>query len=304
MKRADLQKYKYIIAYGIGQNYFHFRNRLSDISFDYVMDQRWEESKELFFDGISIIRRKDVERLDNYLIVVFPSNESIVSTVKKNYSGDVCHIFELEKLSSYVTGAQLCEKMFEDIYVDIMGNAIYYDSSIPKGIRIRFFGSNNIIKFGKNLCITNLNIYCGNNGYLEIDESATIVDAEIHVSDGRIVIGEDCMLSKGIRIRNNDNHHIFDRATGKRINNNTDVVIGNQVWIGYGVVLLPGAQIGDGSVVGENAVTSSQFPDHVIIAGSPAKVIRENICWSRDNTFYFNRDSLDECIDQNAKKYM
>lgn len=112
------------------------------------------------------------------------------------------------------------------------------------------------------------------------------------------------MLAHNVRIRNHDDHHIFDKNTGIRINYSRDIDIGKQVCIREGVSLLPGARIGCGSIVGENAVTSSKFPDHVIIAGSPAKVIRENICWSRDNTFYFNRDSLDECLDQNAKKYL
>lgn len=76
------------------------------------------------------------------------------------------------------------------------------------------------------------------------------------------------------------------------------------MWIGHGVVLLVGANIGDGSVVGENAITSSIFPVHVIIAGSPAKVIRENVCWSRECTVYYDRERLEDFIDQNAMKYI
>lgn len=48
----------------------------------------------------------------------------------------------------------------------------------------------------------------------------------------KVKIGDDCMFSKGIQIRNNDNHHIFDLSTGKRINKNTDVIIGNQCGLG------------------------------------------------------------------------
>lgn len=42
----------------------------------------------------------------------------------------------------------------------------------------------------------------------------------------------------------------------------------------------------------------------IFIASSPAKVIRENVCWSRDYTVYFERERLDDCIDQNMKKYI
>lgn len=73
---------------------------------------------------------------------------------------------------------------------------------------------------------------------------------------------------------------------------------------GYEVVLLAGACIGVGSSVGARAITSSRFGDHVMIAGCPAKVIHENVCWSRDNTGFLSRSRLEECIEQKALKYM
>ena len=68
--------------------------------------------------------------------------------------------------------------------------------------------------------------------------------------------------------------------------------------------MLGGAQIGTGSVIGSNAVTSSQFGKHQIIVGAPAKVIRENIIWSRDFTRDFNRAPFGECIDKMALEYL
>ena len=73
--------------------------------------------------------------------------------------------------------------------------------------------------------------------------------------------------------------------------------------MGYKTFLLAGAHIGTGSIVGAGAVTSSGFGDHVLLAGCPTKVIRENVCWSRDDTAYFQRRCLEECMDQNALKY-
>lgn len=79
--------------------------------------------------------------------------------------------------------------------------------------------------------------------------------------------------------------------------------IGNHVWLCHGVTLLGSASIGDNSVVGTMAVTSSVFPKEVIIAGNPAKIIREQVCWSKDNTNFFNRDFLDECMAREAVEY-
>ncbi|MEE1055907.1 MAG: acyltransferase [Acutalibacteraceae bacterium] len=51
-------------------------------------------------------------------------------------------------------------------------------------------------------------------------------------------------------------------------------VIGDDVWIGHRVIILPGARIGNGCVIGAGAVVSGNIPDYSIAAGVPAKVIR------------------------------
>ena len=53
------------------------------------------------------------------------------------------------------------------------------------------------------------------------------------------------------------------------------VTIGNNVWIGDGVCIMPGVTIGDGVIIGANAVVTHSFPANVVIAGCPAKIIRE-----------------------------
>lgn len=53
-----------------------------------------------------------------------------------------------------------------------------------------------------------------------------------------------------------------------------DVVIGNDVWIGYGAILLAGVTIGDGAIIGAGAVVTKDVPAYSIIGGVPAKLIR------------------------------
>ena len=71
--------------------------------------------------------------------------------------------------------------------------------------------------------------------------------------------------------------HIIDRTDipmgqqGMRI---AEVVIGNDVWIGMRVIIMPGIKIGDGAVIGAGAVVTKDVPDFAIVGGVPAKIIK------------------------------
>ena len=54
-----------------------------------------------------------------------------------------------------------------------------------------------------------------------------------------------------------------------------DTVVGNDVWIGQNVTVLPGVHIGDGAIVGANSVVSKDVPPYHIVGGNPAKIIRK-----------------------------
>ena len=56
--------------------------------------------------------------------------------------------------------------------------------------------------------------------------------------------------------------------------NKGDTVIGNDVWIGYEAVIMPGVKIGDGAVIGTRAVVTKDVPPYTIVGGVPAKPIR------------------------------
>jgi tetrahydrodipicolinate N-succinyltransferase len=52
------------------------------------------------------------------------------------------------------------------------------------------------------------------------------------------------------------------------------ITIGNDVWIGYRAIMLPGIEIGDGAVIGAGAIVTKDVPRYAVVGGSPAKLIR------------------------------
>ena len=57
--------------------------------------------------------------------------------------------------------------------------------------------------------------------------------------------------------------------------NKGDIVVGNDVWIGYEAVILSGVTIGDGAIIGARAVVTKDVPPYTIVAGVPARPIRK-----------------------------
>ena len=69
-------------------------------------------------------------------------------------------------------------------------------------------------------------------------------------------IGGGCMFSDGMGVRNSDSHGIYDMKTKRRINFSENIEIGNHVWLGMGVSVLPGVTIADGCIVGMKSVVT------------------------------------------------
>ena len=86
------------------------------------------------------------------------------------------------------------------------------------------------------------------------------------------------MIARGVKIYDTDYHKILDRD-GNVLNEDKDIIINNHVWIGVNAIILKGVTIGEGSIVAAGAVVTKDVPAGCLVAGNPAKVIRENVIW-------------------------
>lgn len=104
----------------------------------------------------------------------------------------------------------------------------------------------------------------------------------VHLSSmEKIIIGNNVLMASHIYI--SDNSHGFykgDNQTApnippiKRTYKIAPVIIGNNVWIGEGCVIMPGVTIGDGAIIGANSTVTKNIPENSIAVGQPAKVIK------------------------------
>lgn len=147
---------------------------------------------------------------------------------------------------------------------------------------IHFSGDHSLVEIGAHNVINKIQLNMGSHSQFITGAHCTIQSARVTAQGGSIQIGHDCMFSHEIELWQTDTHPIFDLQSGVRLNKDKNIKIGNHVWLGLNATLLGGADIGQGSIVGAKSVTSSRFPQHVIIAGNPARVVREDAEWTRD----------------------
>jgi acetyltransferase-like isoleucine patch superfamily enzyme len=142
-------------------------------------------------------------------------------------------------------------------------------------IRINRPGSRTRLALGRGVLL-----YEGVHFFLEAD------GAEIEVGDRTYVnrraeilarqgvrIGADCAIAWDVMISDTDYHSIDDRPDTSRVE------IGDGVWIGAGAKVLKGVTVGPGAAVAAGAVVTRDVPPRTLVAGVPARVVREGIAW-------------------------
>lgn len=112
-----------------------------------------------------------------------------------------------------------------------------------------------------------------------------------HYGPDRLVIGRYCAIAREVRFLMGAANHVMDGVStypfpmfGADWLDHMDLfaarafrgdtVVGNDVWLGYQALVLPGARIGDGAIVAARSVVSGDIPPYAIAAGNPARVVR------------------------------
>lgn len=193
----------------------------------------------------------------------------------------------------------------------------FKNSAILNNCTFDIEGNHNTIEINHSTVLNNVTFYIrGNKNKIKIDDNVkfyrggelwiedyhgsviigkhtTFENAHIAVTEpySKISIGEDCMFAYGIDLRTGDSHSILDRHSRKRINYAQNIIIGDHVWVASHVSILKGVSIGSNCVVATRSVVTKNFAqDHILIGGSPAKILKVGIDWDRQRIY----DEIDE----------
>ena len=89
-----------------------------------------------------------------------------------------------------------------------------------------------------------------------------------------IEIGDNCMFGPNVQLYTAE-HPLQAAKRNSGMESGKRIIIGNNVWIGGGAIVLPGVTLGDNVVVAAGAVVTKSFPENCVIAGNPARIIKE-----------------------------
>ena len=144
---------------------------------------------------------------------------------------------------------------------------------------------------------------CGDNCYIELPFHANWGGHHVHfgsdiyansnltmVDDGHIYVGDKVMFGPNVTVAT-ANHPIDPELRARGLQYNKDVYIGENTWIGAGVVIVPGVRIGKNAVIGAGSVVTKDIPDNVVAVGNPCRVLRE--VSERDREYFYKDERID-----------
>ncbi|MCG8331174.1 MAG: Vat family streptogramin A O-acetyltransferase [Chitinophagales bacterium] len=152
----------------------------------------------------------------------------------------------------------------------------------------------NRLCFLKNI-INNPNIIVGDYTYYDDFEDVSNFEKNVKyhfdfIGD-KLIIGKFCMIASDVTFIMNGANHLTDAIStypfaifgngwekameGKSYPTKGDTIIGNDVWIGHKVTIMPGIKIGDGAIIATNATVVKDVAPYSIVGGNPAREIRK-----------------------------
>jgi len=113
-------------------------------------------------------------------------------------------------------------------------------------------------------------ITIGDRSFININ--CTVLDAPI--SEGAISIGQDCLIGPNVQLLA-VSHAVNPTQRLNKENFASPITVGNNVWIGAGVIVLAGVTIGDNAVVGAGSVVTKSIASNTVVAGNPAIKLKD-----------------------------
>lgn len=147
--------------------------------------------------------------------------------------------------------------------------------------------------FLKNI-ITNPNIIVGDYTYYDDFEDVKNFEKNVKYlfdfTGDKLIIGKFCMIASDVTFIMNGANHLSDAVStypfaifgedwanameGKSYPTKGDTIVGNDVWMGYGVTVMPGISIGDGAIIATGSVVTKDVAPYSIVGGNPATKIK------------------------------
>ena len=170
--------------------------------------------------------------------------------------------------------------------VQVSGNCnliLINSGTVLKKARLFIHGNHNKIIINQDSLLEGTYIHIeDNNCLIQIGTNTYVGPSHLACSeDGKtIIIGNECMLSSNIFVRTGDSHSIIDN-NGNRINTAESILIDDHCWIGEGAKILKGVTLQKDTIVASGSIVTHSFPSNVILAGNPARIIKENVSWDK-----------------------
>lgn len=176
-----------------------------------------------------------------------------------------------------------------------------YVPYLPAGCTVDIFGKGNTVEIDPSVTVFVAGIIIGDpqtpveGCIVKIGKNSSCGGANIRLyeNNSAVYIGDDCMFSFGIEIWASDSHSIIDYTTKKLVNWGKTIFIGNHVWVGMRATILKNTYINNDCIVGAGAVVAGRFErTHCVLAGNPARVIKEKISWDSLRPIQYQKKCL------------
>lgn len=179
------------------------------------------------------------------------------------------------------------KRSFKLSLLQVKNNNLTIGSNTIIDYKTKIYSFNNTISIGNNVYLRSNDKYYQagmpfsttlltdvKGSFIKIGDNCRINGVYIHAQKG-ITIGANCVIASGVNIMDSNGHQLksYDRTSGR--DEPSEIVIGNNVWIGLNAIILKGTIIGNNAVIGAGSVVKGEYPANSLIMGNPAKLVKQ-----------------------------